>query len=199
MTDVEFFFDFGSPNAWLTHAVMPAVAQRSNIRFRYRPMLLGGVFRATGNQPPMHAFAGVPSKVAWFRRELERFVARHRIPFAFNPHFPVNTLKLMRGATLYLDTDSFQPYVDACFHHMWVAPRDMGDDGMIAAALTESGFDAPAFFEGIARPEVKQALIDTTEEAVRRGVFGAPTFLLGDEVYFGKDQLRELEEDLALA
>lgn len=195
--DVDFYFDFGSPNAWIAHALMPAAVQRSGLRFHYRPMLLGGVFQLIGNRPPMQQFADIPSKLNWFRREMERFVKRHGVPFEFNPHFPVNTLKLMRGAVLFQDSDQFFPYLDTCFHNMWVQPKNLGDEEILGAVLASAGFDTDAFFEGITRPDVKQALIEATDTAVARGVFGAPTFVVGEEVYFGKEQLFDLEADLS--
>lgn len=198
-TNVDFYFDFGSPNAWLAHALLPKIAERSNIQFHYRPILLGGIFQLTGNQPPKQAFAQVPSKVKWFRREMTRFVQRHRIPFVFNPHFPVNTLKVMRGAVLFQDSPQFMPYVEACFRHMWVDPKDLGDEATLRQALEDSGFDSEGLLRGIADPEIKSALLEATQSAVARGVFGAPTFLVDDELYFGKEQLLELEVDVRVA
>lgn len=195
-TDVDFYFDFGSPNAWLAHALIPKITERSGIHFHYRPILLGGLFQLTGNQPPMQAFAAVPAKAKWFRREMMRFVQRHRIPFVFNPHFPVNTLKVMRGAVLFQDSPQFLPYVEACFRHMWVDPKDLGDDVTLRQALEDSGFDSEGLLRGIADPEIKHALKASTEAAAARGVFGAPSFIADDELYFGKEQLLELEGDL---
>lgn len=194
--EVDFYFDFGSPNAWIAHFLLPRIADRSSIRFHYRPILLGGVFHLTGNRPPLQQFADIPAKSAWFRRELMRFVARHAVPFSFNPHFPVNTLKLMRGALLFQGTDRFRPYVDLCFRHMWVEPKKLDEDELFAAVLAEAGFDTDAFFEAIAQPEIKQGLIAATEAAVGKGVFGAPTFIAGEELYFGKDELLAMEVDL---
>ena len=198
-TLVEFHFDFGSPNAWLTHAVLPAIAQRTGARVAHRPMLLGGVFKATGNQSPMQSFGHLPSKMAWMNQATERFIARFGVPYASNPHFPVNTLKLMRGAVwmqLRADEAEFMRYVDAMFRHMWVEPKKMDEDDVIAAALVESGFDAAAFFEGIGQPQVKQGLIAATEQAAAAGVFGAPTCTVGDQVFFGKDDLDAMEHYL---
>lgn len=194
--EVDFYFDFGSPNAWLAHTLIPKIAERSGIRFHYRPILLGGVFALTGNQPPMQAFAELPAKVKWFRREMTRFVERHHIPFVLNPHFPVNTLKIMRGAVLFQDSPQFMPYVEACFRHMWVDPKNLGDEATLTKALEDSGFDSEGLLRGIDDPEIKSALKTATEEAVARGVFGAPTFLADDELYFGKEQLLELEVDV---
>jgi 2-hydroxychromene-2-carboxylate isomerase len=159
-------------------------------------MLLGGVFKATGNQSPMQAFGHLPAKMKWMNQATERFVARHGVPFASNPHFPVNTLRLMRGAfwtRAALGEEAHARYVDAMFRHMWVTPKKMDDDAVLAAALAESGFDPDAFAAGIAQPEVKQALMDATQSAVDAGVFGAPTLTVDDQLFFGKDDLDALE------
>lgn len=193
---VQFHFDFGSPNAWLAHAVLPDLAARTGATFEYRPMLLGGVFKLIGNQSPAQAFAGVPAKLRWMAQATERFVARHGMPYAFNPDFPVNTLKLMRGACWVRSSageDEFMRYVEAMFRHMWVAPKKLDDDAVLRAALTESGFDADAFAAGIQQPEVKQALMDATRAAADAGVFGAPSFTVENQVFFGKDDLDALE------
>lgn len=193
---VQFHFDFGSPNAWLVHAVLPGLAARTGATFDYRPMLLGGVFKATGNQSPMQAFGHLPAKMQWMGQATERFVARHGVSFASNPHFPVNTLKLMRGAVWIRSAqgeEAFARYVDAMFRHLWVTPKKMDDDAVIEAALEESGFDAAAFAAGIAQPDVKQGLQDATQAAVDAGVFGAPTLTVDGQLFFGKDELDALE------
>lgn len=193
---IAFHFDFGSPNAWLAHAVLPGVAERTGARLDYRPMLLGGVFKLTGNVSPMQAFGHLPSKMAWMQQATRRFVARHGMPYAHNPHFPVNTLKLMRGALWIRRAQgeaAFMAYVDAMFRHMWVTPKKMDDDAILAGALAESGIDVDAFTAGIADPDTKQALADATQASVDAGVFGAPSFTVGDEVFFGKDEIDSLE------
>lgn len=193
---VQFHFDFGSPNAWLVHAVLPVLAERTGATFDYRPMLLGGVFKATGNQSPMQAFGHLPAKMKWMGQATARFVARHGVAYSANPHFPVNTLKIMRGAIWIRSTqgeEAFARYVEAMFRHMWVTPKKMDDEEVIAAALSESGFDADAFAAGIALPDVKQGLIDATDAAVDAGVFGAPTLTVDDQLFFGKDELDALE------
>jgi 2-hydroxychromene-2-carboxylate isomerase len=193
---LQFHFDFGSPNAWLAHAVLPGIAERTGAVLELRPMLLGGVFKLTGNQSPMQAFGHLPAKMKWMHQATQRFVARHGMPYASNPHFPVNTLKLMRGAFWVRSTlgeDEFARYVDAMFRHLWVTPKKMDDETVLAAALVESGFDAQAFMAGIGEPGVKQALLDATQAAVDLGVFGAPSFTVGDQLFFGKDDLDALE------
>jgi 2-hydroxychromene-2-carboxylate isomerase len=198
MKTVDFLFDFGSPNAYLAHKVIPGIEQRTGATFNYIPVLLGGIFKLTGNKPPAVAFGGVKGKMDYEMLETRRFIARHRITqFNFNPNFPVNTLAIMRMAAA-ADKAGFLPrYTDAVFHHMWEAPRKMDDPDVIRAALAESGLDADALVAAAQTPQVKQALMDNTERAVGRGAFGSPTFFVGDEMYFGKNTLREIEEVLA--
>jgi 2-hydroxychromene-2-carboxylate isomerase len=196
MTDtVEFHFDFGSPNAYLSHLVIPAIEQRTGVRFTYVPVLLGGVFKATGNKPPGEMYAGIRNKPEYLRRETERFLARHNITrYQRNPYFPVNTLLIMRGAMVAEDEGRFPEYVDAVFGHMWGEPKKMDDPEIAAAALSESGFDGPALLARTQEPAIKTKLVQNTERSVERGTFGSPTFFVGDELYFGKDQLRDVEE-----
>jgi 2-hydroxychromene-2-carboxylate isomerase len=196
MSEIEFHFDFGSPNAYLAHRVIPAVERRTGARFRYVPVLLGGVFKATNNRSPMEAFRDVPSKRAFMARETERFLARHGIAgFRCNPHFPVNTLAIMRGAVAARHMSCFKRYVEVVFHNMWSEPKKLDEPEVVRAVLEENGFD-PARLLGLAQsPEVKQELVRNTEASVARGTFGSPTFFVGDEMFFGKDQLRDAEEE----
>jgi 2-hydroxychromene-2-carboxylate isomerase len=192
---VEFHFDFGSPNAYLAPRVIPGIEARTAIRFRYVPVLLGGVFKATGNRSPGEAFAGIRNKLAYERLETERFIRRHGIEgFTWNPFFPVNTLTLMRGAAAAELDGGLAAYVDAVFHHMWEEPKKMDDPAVIRAALEASGLDAAAILARTQDPEVKAKLIANTEQSVARGTFGSPTFFVGDAIYFGKDRLRDVEE-----
>ena len=196
---VEFLFDFGSPNAYLTYRAIPEIERRTGATFEPVPVLLGGIFKATGNQSPVVAFANVKGKLDYQRVEFTRFLRRHGIEdFKFNPFFPVNTLALMRMAVAAQGEGVLAPYMAAAFHHMWVAPKKMDDAEVIKDALTQSGLD-PALVERAQAPEVKAKLIANTEAAVARGVFGAPTFFVGDEMFFGKDKLRDVEEALAAA
>jgi 2-hydroxychromene-2-carboxylate isomerase len=198
MVMVEFLFDFGSPNAYLAHQVVPDIERRTGAKFEYIPVLLGGVFKATGNQSPMQAFGHVPSKMAYEQLETRRFVERHKLTkYQFNPFFPVNTLGIMRGAVAAQKRGELPRYMDAVFHHMWEAPKKMDDPGVIHAALTESGLDADALLAAAQTPEVKDGLIRNTEAAVARGVFGIPTFFVDDQIYFGKDRLRDVEDAIA--
>ena len=192
---VEFLFDFGSPNAFLVHRVVPTIEARTGVRFDYVPILLGGIFKLTGNQSPATAFANIRNKLDYERREMERFVRRHGIKdFQFNPFFPVNTLTLMRGAYAARELGCFERYVDEIFRHMWVQPKKLDDPAVLAGALAESGLDAKPLLEASNQPVVKQALMDATLRAVERGAFGAPTFFVDDEMWFGKDRLAAVEE-----
>jgi 2-hydroxychromene-2-carboxylate isomerase len=194
---VEFHFDFGSPNAYLAHRVIPEIEARTRAKFRYVPVLLGGVFKATGNRSPAEAFAGIRNKPAYDRLETERFLRRHRIEgFVRNPYFPVNTLQMMRGAVAAEIDSELERYVDAMFHHMWEAPKKMDEPEVLRAALTASGLDASAMMARMQDPAVKAKLIANTEMSVARGAFGSPTFFVGDAMYFGKDRLRDIEEAL---
>lgn len=192
---VEFFFDFGSPTTYLAHTQLPRLARESGARLVYRPMLLGGVFKATGNASPVT----VPAKGRWMGQDIARWAARYEVPFAFNPHFPVNTLTLMRGAIglQMRQPDAFERYVDAVFDAMWVHPRNLGDAAEIAAVLQPLGLDADAFAALVGDAQVKAALVATTEEAVARGVFGAPTCFVGGQMHFGQDRLDFVRDALA--
>jgi 2-hydroxychromene-2-carboxylate isomerase len=194
MIRVDFLFDFGSPNAFRAHRVIPGIERRTGARFDYTPVLLGGIFKATGNKSPMEAFGHIPSKMAYEQLETQRFIRRHAIAdFRFNPFFPVNTLNLMRMAVAAQAEGILLRYMDAVFHHMWIEPKKMDDPEVVKAALAQSGLD-PALFDRAQAPEVKARLIANTESAVKRGVFGIPTFFVGDDMFFGKDRLRDVEE-----
>jgi 2-hydroxychromene-2-carboxylate isomerase len=194
---VEFLFDFGSPNAYLAHKVIPDIEKRTGEAFVYIPVLLGGIFKLTNNKPPMVAFGGIKNKMDYEMLETRRFIARHGLTqFTFNPHFPVNTLALMRMAVA-ADRDGILPrYVEAAFHHMWEAPEKMDDPEVIRTALVESGLDADKLVAAAQTDDVKQGLMANTQAAVERGVFGSPSFFVGDELYFGKDRLRDVEEEI---
>jgi 2-hydroxychromene-2-carboxylate isomerase len=191
---VEFLFDFGSPNAFLSHRVIPAIEARTGVRFDYVPVLLGGIFKATGNQSPATAFAHIRNKPEYERLEIERFVRKHGIKgFGYNPFFPVNTLTVMRGAIAARTFGVFERYVDEMYRYMWVEHKKLDDPAVLAAALTESGFDAERLIETSRLPAVKAELIANTERAVERGAFGSPTFFVDDEIWFGKDRLDDVE------
>lgn len=195
MTRVEFHFDFGSPNAYLSHRAIPAIEQRTCARFDYVPVLLGGVFKLTGNRSPAEAFAGIRNKPGYAQLETERFLKRHNIlNFRRNPFFPVNTLILMRGAIAAQKLGVFEHYVDEMFRHMWTDPKKMDDPDVWRTVLANAGFDARRFRELVQDAEIKATLLSNTERSVARGAFGSPTFFVGDEIFFGKDRLRDVEE-----
>lgn len=192
---VDFIFDFGSPNAYLVHQVLPDIAQRTGAVFRYVPCLLGGIFKATGNQPPMAAFAGVKGKLDYEMLETRRFIARHELTrFQFNPHFPVNTLLLMRGAIAAEIDGRLADYVEAGLTSMWERGLKMDDPEVYVEAMTRAGFDGTVLLERTQDPTVKAKLVENTAAAVERGVFGIPTFYVGSEMFFGKERLGQLEE-----
>ena len=193
---LQFLFDFGSPNAYLSHLVIPHIEARLGERFEYVPVLLGGVFKLTNNVSPAVSLQGIRNKGEYQMLETRRFLAAHGITrYEHNPHFPVNTLQLMRGAVHARETDYYARYIDEVFRHMWAAPKKMDDAEVAAAALEASGLPAQDITAGMQNPEVKQRLIANTEDAVARGVFGSPSFFVGDELFFGKDKLREVEEE----
>jgi 2-hydroxychromene-2-carboxylate isomerase len=194
----EFLFDFGSPNAYLSHLLIPAVEKRTGARFKYVPILLGGVFRLTNNKSPMESFKDVKNKLEFQRVEMRRFLRRNGITaFTMNPFFPVNTLQLMRGAVAAEFEGMFAPYVDAMFRYMWSEPRKMDDPEIFRASLNEAGLPADLLLRRTQDDEVKSRLLANTQEAVERGVFGSPSFFVGKELFFGKDQLRDVEEEIA--
>jgi 2-hydroxychromene-2-carboxylate isomerase len=194
-TAPQFMFDFGSPNAFLSHEAIPAIEKRSGVKFEYVPILLGGIFKATNNKSPAETLAGVRNKREFHEIETERFVKRFHVePYSWNPFFPVNTLNLMRAAIAAQLEGAFEKYVDAAFHYMWREPKKMDDPEVAMEAFTAAGLDAAKLFARAQEPEVKAKLIENTQAAVERGAFGSPTFFIGKEMFFGKEQLREVEE-----
>lgn len=193
MTAIEFLYDFGSPNAFLVHKVLPGLAERAGAELLYRPVLLGGIFKAANNQSPMQAFAGVKGKLAHQNRQIDRFVQRHGITFNWNPHFPVNTLGLMRGAAFAQGQPWERSYIDAIFQAMWQNGEKMDDPNVIERVLRNAELPAEDILAATQQGDVKQKLIDATQAAVARGAYGSPTMFVGDEMFFGKDSLDELE------
>ena len=192
---VEFLFDFGSPNAYLSHEAIPAIEKRTGASFEYVPILLGGIFKATNNRSPVETLAGVKNKPEFMQLETQRFIKRFNVqPYVWNPYFPVNTLNLMRGAVAAQSEGVFKKYVEAAFHHMWREPKKMDDPQVAVKALTESGLDGARLLTRAQDADVKAKLIENTQKAVERGAFGSPTFFVGNEIFFGKEQLREVEE-----
>ena len=195
--NVTFWFDFGSPNAWFAHQLIPGIEARTGATFTYVPVLLGGIFKATGNQAPMLAFANVPAKIAYQGREMQRFIRRHGLQrFTMNPHFPVNTLALMRGAVAAESIGLLKPYVDAMLPYMWERPRKLDDPAILAETLAEAGLPAEQILALSQEPVIKERLVANTQAAVDKGVFGIPSFLVGEELFFGKDSLADLEAEL---
>ena len=195
---VDFYFDFASPNAYLSHQVVPGIEERTGTKFNYIPVLLGGIFKATNNKPPMEAFFGILNKNEYQSVEMKRFQERHGIDkFKMNPHFPVMSLQIIRGAVGAQQDGYLDKYIDEVLKHMWEEPKKMDDPEVIKEAFTESGFDADRLMNQMQDPEIKAQLIENTEKAVKRGTFGIPTFFVGDDIYFGKDTLWQVEEALA--
>ena len=191
----QFLFDFGSPNAFLAHEAIPAIEKRIGAKFEYVPVLLGGIFKATNNKSPAETLAGIKNKREFHALETDRFLRRYGVkPYIWNPHFPVNTLNLMRAAVAAQLEGVFETYVAAAFHHMWEEPKKMDDLDTAIAALESSGLDAKKLLTRAQEPDVKARLIANTEDAVNRGAFGSPTFFVGKEMFFGKEQLRDVED-----
>ena len=194
MKQVEFFFDFGSPTAYLAHTQLPALARDCNADIVWRPMLLGGVFKATGNQSPVM----IAPKAKWMWQDMAQWARRYGVPLQIHPNFPANTLTLMRGAAglQMKDPGRFLQYVDLVYRSMWGMGVDLGNPAILASTLQEAGFDAAAFTAMVGDPAVKARLIATTEEAVKRGAFGAPTLFVGERMFFGQDRLEFVREAL---
>jgi 2-hydroxychromene-2-carboxylate isomerase len=194
---VEFHFDFGSPNAYLAEFALAAIEQRTGVKFDYVPVLLGGVYKATNNMSPAESLRGIKNKPEYQALETRRFIQRHHITtFNSNPFFPVNTLMLMRGAVAAQFENMFEPYFRAAYHHMWEDPKKMDDLGVFRDAFMSSGIDIDRLIARAQQDDVKKKLIENTNDAVSRGTFGSPTFFVGKEMFFGKDQLRDVEESI---
>ncbi len=194
---VDFIFDFASPNAYLVHNVLPGIADRTGATFRYIPCLLGGIFKATGNRAPMVAFGGIPNKLAYEQLEMRRFIEKHGLSdFKMNPHFPVNTVLLQRGALVAERNGGLMDYIEAGLAAMWETGVKMDDPEAYAAAMDKAGFDGAALAEQAQEPGIKQKLIDNTQAAVDRGAFGIPSFFVGGAMFFGKERLDQVEEAL---
>ncbi len=191
---VEFHFDFGSPNTYYCHRVIPQIEQRTGVKFDYVPVLLGGIFKLTNNQAPMLALAGIKNKQEYNAIETARFIKKHSLDrFLFNPNFPVNTLQIMRAAVYAKQVGLAEKYNESMYQCMWEKGLDMSNEETIAQSLEDFDLPAAEILEGSKSPAIKQSLIDNTAESVRRGSFGSPTFFVGEEIYFGKDKLVEIE------
>jgi len=195
---VDFIFDFASPNAYLAWKVLPDILARTGAGVNVVPCLLGGLFKLTGNQAPMTAFGGVKGKLAYERLETDRFIrANHLAAFRMNPHFPVNTLMIMRGFVAARRQGVGEAYMDAVLQAMWEDGRRMDDPVVVAETLTAAGLDARAILEATQDGEVKAELAANTDAAAARGAFGIPTFFVGEEMFFGKERLGQVEAELA--
>jgi 2-hydroxychromene-2-carboxylate isomerase len=195
---LEFIFDFGSPNAYLAYRILPPILARTDAELVINPCLLGGVFKATGNQSPIAAFANVKGKLDYENLEIRRFIQKHSLnKFRLNPYFPVNTLLVMRGLIAAEMADVAQPYIETVLAGMWENGLKMDDPGVVAETLGKAGLDGEGLVKRTQEEAVKQKLVANTQAAVTRGVFGMPTFFVGDEMFFGKERLSQVEEELA--
>ena len=192
---VDFIFDFASPNAYLVHKVIPEIEARTGATFNYIPCLLGGIFKATGNQAPMIAFGGIKNKPEYDALEMQRFIARHNLTgFKMNPHFPVISLMLVRGALVAERDDYLMKYIDAMVDALWEQELKLDDPEVLHKALADAGFDADKIMTDMGDEAIKSKLLENTNSAVERGAFGIPTFFVGDEIFFGKERLGQIEE-----
>ncbi len=190
--NIEFHFDFGSPTAYLAFTQLKIIAERNKTVIEYYPILLGGVFKATGNNPP----ASVPAKGKYMMTDLQRYADKYGVPYERNPFFPVNTLSLMRGAISYQDEGDFIKYIEVMFKNMWIEPKNLNDEDVLKKVLIENNFDFDDFIKRITDQNVKNRLISNTENAVKKGAFGAPTIFVGDQMFFGQDRMEFVEEYL---
>lgn len=191
---VELYFDFGSPTAYLAHKKLQELCKKYNAKVAYEPILLGGIFKATGNSAP----GLVPAKGRYMMmHDIPRFVARYQVKFAMNPNFPINTVTLMRGCFVAKELGCFEAYVDCVYDAMWAEPQNLGDNDVLCAVLEKAGLDGKAIVEGTQQPHIKDALKDSTAKAVDRGAFGAPLMFVDNQMFFGQDRLDFVEEILA--
>ena len=189
---LEFFFDYGSPTTYLAHVQLAGIAERTGAEIVRRPMLLGGVLKATGNQTPV----SIEAKGKYMLADMARMAVHLGVPFQMNPYFIINTLPLMRGVVAAQADGKFEAFDAAMWQAMWVEGENMGEPEVIGRVLTAAGLDPAKFAERIQDPGVKQGLIETTEEAVKRGAFGAPTSFVGEEMFFGSDRMETIERAL---
>lgn len=196
-TTIDFIFDFASPNGYLAYKALAGVTARTGAQVNIIPCLLGGIFKATGNQAPMMAFAGIKGKLDYDMLEMKRFQKKYDLDaFSMNPHFPLNTLLMMRGAIVAQRDGYLHDYIEAGLRHVWEDGLKMDDPDVFVDAMTKAGFDGDALLAGTQDQAVKSALIDNTNHAVERGAFGIPTFFVGNEIFFGKDRLQAVEDEI---
>ena len=194
MVDFKFLFDFGSPKTYLVYKLLPGIEKRTNIKAEFVPVLLGGIFKSTNNVSPIESFKTVPAKGKYDNLDTARFVKKHDIAFNFNSNFPINTLNLMRGAIYAQENEIFDKYVEVVFKSMWVDNKKMDDLEVIQSVLLENGLPVKEIFEGTQDQKIKDKLMKNTSEAVEKGVFGAPSLLVNNELFFGKETLQDVEE-----
>jgi 2-hydroxychromene-2-carboxylate isomerase len=194
---IEFLFDFGGPNSYLAHKALPELASRTGAEVIYTPILLGGLFKITNNQAPLIRYAETPAKRNYEMLEFQRFIKAHNIPFKMNPHFPINSLLLMRGSVAAQHLGCFMPYVEAIMAAMWQDGANTGDPAVVAEVLDRAGLDSAALFAKAEDPDVKAELVANTEKAAERGAFGVPTFFVGEAMFWGKERLGQVEAALA--
>ena len=188
--NIDFYFDFGSPTAYLAFTQLQLIEKRSGANLVFHPILLGGIFKATGNSPP----AAIPSKGKYMMRDLQRYAEKYQVPYERNPFFPVNTLSLMRGAVSYQNNGDFERYVNVIFHNMWVEPKNLNDEDVLKKMLIENNFEYNDFLKRTSDQKTKDQLISNTEKVVQKGAFGAPTIFIGEEMFFGQDRMDFIEE-----
>ena len=194
MVDFKFIFDFGSPKTYLVYKLLPGIEKRTKTKAEYVPVLLGGIFKSTNNVSPIESFKTGPAKGKYDDLDTARFVKKHDIAFNFNSNFPINTLNLMRGAIFAQENDIFDKYVEVVFKSMWVDNKKMDDLEVIQTVLLENGLPVKEIFEGTQDQKIKDKLIKNTSEVVEKGVFGAPSLLVNNELFFGKETLQDVEE-----
>lgn len=194
---LEFLFDFGGPNSYLAHKVLPDLCARTGAEAVYTPILLGGLFKLTNNQAPLIRYAETPAKRNYEMLEFDRFVKAHNIPFRMNPHFPINSLHLMRGAVAAQHLGCFMPYVETIMTAMWENEINVGDPDAVRSVLDNAGLDSAALLAKADDPDVKAELVANTDKAAERGAFGVPTFFVGTEMFWGKERMGQVEDALA--
>ena len=194
---LEFLFDFGGPNSYLAHKVLPDLCARTGAEAVYTPILLGGLFKLTNNQAPLIRYAETPAKRNYEMLEFDRFVKAHNIPFRMNPHFPINSLHLMRGAVAAQHLGCFMPYVETIMTAMWEKEINVGDPDAVRSVLDNAGLDSAALLAKADDPDVKAELVANTDKAAERGAFGVPTFFVGTDMFWGKERMGQVEDALA--
>ena len=195
MATLDFYYDFGSPNAYFAWKALQGVSARTSLKVIMHPVLIGGIFKSTGNQPPWQAFGNVPNKMKYMQLEIQRFIKAHKLTeFKFNSAFPINTLLAMRGAIAAQEIGKHDIYYPAVFKAIWEDDKNISQPDVLAKVLNDAGMDGAAIVAATQTSEVKQALIETTQACVDRGAFGLPVFFLGDDIYFGKDRVWQIEQ-----